>query len=194
MTVDEIVKEHRVNLTKSKVRDLLELYRYQPSLTKKLDGMVNAEFSIETLLEIVLWKTSRYPTLTAELLRQINSFNAIDSLRGRSLVQAKQTLRSLLEVKGIQLPMASTILRFRNPRIFQIIDKRVYAIVCGDEPIYPNKPPNKITDGYLTKSIDMYFAYLEKLRRIARRLTLDFKTIDRVLYQLHKELGYTIDP
>lgn len=193
MTIDEIVNEHGNNLTKSKVRALLKAYRYQPSLTEKLDGMVDSEFSIETLLEIVLWKTDRYPTLTMRLLRQINDVKTIVNLKGKSLVQAKRTLRSLLEAKGMQLPMASTILRFRNPHIFQIIDKRAYAIVCGDEPIYPSKPPYKLSNGYLTRSTDMYFAYLEKLHQIAKRLKMDFRTIDRVLYQLHKSLGYTID-
>ena len=46
-------------------------YKYQPQLTKKLDSHTG-EFSEQTLLEIALWKTNRYPTITPALLSDIN--------------------------------------------------------------------------------------------------------------------------
>ena len=64
-----------------KLRDLSDLtesfskadteYNYQPQLTKKLDSH-SGDFSEQTLLEIALWKTNRYPTITQDLLHNIN--------------------------------------------------------------------------------------------------------------------------
>ena len=45
--------------------------------------------------------------------------------------KADSFLENVLECKGIDLAMASTILRFRNPNVFQIIDKRAYRAVYG---------------------------------------------------------------
>ena len=89
--------------------------------------------------------------------------------------------------------MASTILRFLNPRIFQIIDARAYSVLLPDKPKYPTKP-RKITNTYIEKSISIYFEYLERICEISKSSPENFlfEEADRILYQLHIELGKKI--
>lgn len=46
-------------------------YKFQPLLTQKLDNHTG-DFTEMTMLEIVLWKTNRYPEFSRELLDEIN--------------------------------------------------------------------------------------------------------------------------
>jgi hypothetical protein len=54
-------------------RSLLDLYRYHPELTRKLDGLKAENFGRETLNEIVLWKLSRYPYVEPEVLQEMKT-------------------------------------------------------------------------------------------------------------------------
>ena len=62
----------------------------------------------------------------------INEINTISSWKVLNKEKTCEILTSLLKTKGVQLAMASTILRFRNPNIFQIIDQRVYRVINRD--------------------------------------------------------------
>src|SRR4051794_35320501 len=88
----------------------LKRYKYQPELTLKLDSIRTRDFSPETLYEIVLWKIGRFPELAPDVLTAVNK---LQDLAFEDLQSARPVLERLLRVKGIQLPMASTILRFR---------------------------------------------------------------------------------
>jgi len=81
---------------------------------------------------------------------------------------------------GIRLPMASTILRFRNPKIYQIIDQRVYRFICGEA------LPTLFS---IPKQITLYFEYLEKLKEVCENHKIPFGEADRILYQADKELN-----
>lgn len=113
------------NLTEAYRKATTE-YSYQPKLTKKLDSH-SGDFSEQTLLEIALWKTNRYPTITDDLLDDIN-----DLRKGYSEDKARKLLRKLLELKGFDLPMASTVLRFAVPDELQIIDQWVYRFITEE--------------------------------------------------------------
>ena len=81
---------------------------------------------------------------------------------------------------GIDLPMASTILRFRNPEVFPIIDKRAYRAIYNKKyPLYFTTPR--------TKKITIYFNYIDKLMEVCEMYKLDFKTVDRLFYQFDIE-------
>lgn len=62
----------------------------------------------------------------------INEINTISSWKVLNKEKTCEILTSLLKTKGVQLAMASTILGFRNPNIFQIIDQRVYRVINRD--------------------------------------------------------------
>jgi thermostable 8-oxoguanine DNA glycosylase len=150
-------------------------YKFQPKLTKELDNL-KGDFTEITLLEIVLWKTNRYPTITQDILADINELR-----KSYSEEKAKELLRKLLqkEIKGFDLPMASTVLRFACPNELQIIDQRVYRFIT------PGKDSLKIPHN-IEEKIDLYFKYIEQLHTICDGYKLEFKKIDRILYQLDK--------
>ena len=89
-------------------------------------------------------------------------------------------LNILLNTKGVDLPMASTILRFRNPRVFQIIDRHAYRAVYGKNyPIYIGSPNDR--------KIEKYFDYIDELITLCEQRELDFQSIDRLLYIFDKK-------
>ena len=150
-------------------------YKYQKKLTEKLDNY-KEEFTETTLLEIVLWKTNRYPSITPELLTAINDLRKVYSEE-----KARNLLKILLhkEHKGFDLPMASTVLRFACPEHLQIIDQRVYRFITPDEERL--KLPFNID-----KKINLYFIYIKNLKAVCEKYGIDFKESDRILYQLDK--------
>lgn len=73
--------------------------------------------------------------------------------------------------------MASTILRFRNPKIYQIIDQRVYRMIYGTA--------LKIKTN-LNDNIIQYLDYLTELRSVCDLYQIPFSKSDRILYEYDK--------
>jgi hypothetical protein len=118
--------------------------------------------------------------------------SALANLRPGEHRDANDLLRDLLHVNGIGLPMASTIFRFINPEVFQIVDDRAHRAIKpflpdGFKVRYPKtKPPidkKKRWQNYLKKSCDRYFAYLDTLRKHSSA-NFPFRMADRILYQV----------
>lgn len=151
-------------------------YMFQPDLTKKLDNHIG-DFTETTLLEIVLWKTNRYPAFTTSVLDEINNLR-----KSFTIDKAKQLLKKLLRLKGFDLPMASTVLRFACPDHLQIIDQRVYRFITADIHAF-KKPYND------DRKIEMYFDYLERLKEVCVKYNIPFYKADRIIYQLDKKLN-----
>ena len=128
--------------------DFLKDYTYQPKLTTKLDDLVGVSLTTELLNEIVLWKINRYVSLKGDQLQRID---ALSNLKPGEHGQAGSILEELLGAHSVDLPMASTFLRFRNPSVFQIIDRHAYRALYGrDYKLYTQTP--------LKKKIEVYFA------------------------------------
>ncbi|MCZ2339834.1 MAG: hypothetical protein LC127_16940 [Chitinophagales bacterium] len=108
----------------------LKDYKYQPKLTEKLEGL-SENFTQETINEIVRWKVNRYSELNPETLNLLNQIRMDD--KDIDVDLTKDLLRILLDTPGIRLPMASTILRFKNPNIYQIIDQRAYRFLRNED-------------------------------------------------------------
>lgn len=160
-------------------------FNYQPVLTEKLD-LINSDFNQETINEIILWKVNRYANISEETLKLLNSIkvsvNALDVELTRSI------LENLIKINGIGLPMATTILRFKNPNIYQIIDQRVFRIIYGKELKLSQSKSLK----QVNLNIDIYLKYLEDLSETCRDLKIPFNQGDRILYSLDKEVNSEI--
>lgn len=152
-------------------------YNYQIELTSKLDDLQN-DFTQEIINEIVLWKINRYSKPSNETLDLLNKITKNDDKLDEELT--RQVLKELLQTKGMKLAMASTVLRFKNPKVYQIIDQRVYRF------IYPNEDLTKITSN-IDKQIQIYLKYLSDLKEICISKNIDFTLSDRILYSLDKE-------
>lgn len=161
-------------------KQTFDSYNYQPLLTPQLDNL-NGNFDQNTINEIELWKVNRYAQLDKGT---INLLNPIDKNQQTSDLSIDQPLlRNLLKTKGVGLPMASTILRFKNPSVYQIIDQRVYRLLYGKELKIPSN---------IDKQIELYFKYLELLKSKCTQYNIDFSNSDRDLYQLDKKLNSEI--
>lgn len=76
--------------------------------------------------------------------------------------------------------MASTILRFKNSKIYQIIDQRVFRYISenGEELNGTTKIENQI---------EIYLNYLVRLRKICLEYKIQFEESDRILYLMDKK-------
>lgn len=163
---------YRGNLGKYEKR-----YKYQPDLTPRLDALPDEPFSQQTVYEIVLWKLNRYVRIP-EAVRE--SLHGLRTLRQNEHRKSEPVLLNLLECDGVDLPMASTFLRFQNAVAFQIIDKRAYRTVFGERyRVYPATPPHR--------KVSVYFKYLDSLIELAEYHRVPFSVLDRILYVFDKE-------
>ena len=156
----------------------LEKYNYQPRLTAKLDEL-NKDFDQEIINQIVLWKVNRFAEIDNETLILINSITQDSENLNENLTT--EILENLLTTNGIQLAMASTILRFKNPKIYQIIDQRVYRIIYGETlPKYFSS---------VEKQISLYLKYINDLKNVCDQRGINFELSDRIIYELDKEFN-----
>lgn len=150
-------------------------FDYQSKLTRRLD-ILSGDFDQSIINEIVLWKINRYAELNEPALILLNQLKK--RAKKINLELTKKVLEALLNTKGIKLPMASTILRFKNPKLYQIIDQRAFRFIYGIE----MKVPNKLDD-----QINLYLEYLSKLREVCTVYNIPFHHSDRILYSLDKK-------
>jgi len=170
-------QDHKGDLSK-----FLEDFTYQPNLTRKLDNLPDSPFSQEIINEIVLWKVNRYAQID-DLVR--SDLHTLRTLKAGEHGKGKKVLLQLLECSGVDLPMASTILRFQNANVFQIIDSHAYRAVLGEAyPLYSASSTKR--------KISTYFDYLDALHRLARSSTALFRDLDRILYIFDKEKNGTL--
>jgi thermostable 8-oxoguanine DNA glycosylase len=169
-----------------KIEDKRELHEedfkfdFNPDLTNELDN-IKGDFDENIINKIALWKLNRFPRLTDELIRRLNKIGYDEGHKE----EHKKLLIDLLGCSGVQLPMASTFLRFKNPKLFQIIDQHAYRLLTGDELSLPlsNSQSNK------EKICQFYFRYLEDLEKKCKELEIPFEKADRILYQADKRIN-----
>ncbi len=155
-------------------------YNYNTDLTFVLDD-IRTEFDQNVINAITLWKVNRYAYLDKHILKRLNTISNDLEIKE----EHKNLLSLLLGCKGVQLPMASTFLRFRNPMLFQIIDQRVYRLLTGCELVIPIGNTTNARE----RSCNLYFEYLERLRNKCRKLEIPFEKADRILYNADKRLN-----
>ena len=156
-----------------------EYYTYRSDLTARLDAFEGA-FSQSFINELVLWKVNRHVSVPAKLLSQL------DGLRKWKKGQhekARPLIADLLGTPGVRLPMASTFLRFANPDVFQIIDRHAYRAVYGKSFLADVKKKS------VQERIDLYFAYLVRLRKLCCDKSIRFREADRILFVFDRELN-----
>jgi hypothetical protein len=158
-------------------------YNYGGELTKRLDDLKSSDLDIRTLYEIILWKVNRFPEIDSEILEEVKALGDLSPNQDKSYEQAKPVLEKLLRIKGFRLPMASTLLRFINPNVFQIIDVRANRVIYGKRKTSIPNVTAKSSQKQIDKAIEYYFKYLNTLHRRSSP-EFPFHLADRLLYLL----------
>lgn len=76
----------------------------------------------------------------------------------------------MFNTQGVDLPIASTILRFQNPAVFQIIDRHAYRALYGR--VFP------LHTQTVLKKIEVYCVYLDDLHSLCDEKGMKFETVD----------------
>ncbi len=106
-----------------------------------------------------------------------NTEAAVVGATGRALAAVDEASRiaALLELEGVGVPTASTLLYFAFPDDYPILDVRALESL-GVKPrsTYP---------------VSFWLEYLEACRRLARDADVSIRTLDKALWQHSKELS-----
>lgn len=158
-------------------------FDYQTDLTLKLDNTTEL-FNQEIINEIVLWKVNRYASLDSDTLQILNELDPNSTVLDKD--KTKKILKILIQKKGIQLAMASTILRFKNKNIYQIIDQRVYRVIYKGKKLKLKTYPS---DKNLDEQVDLYIQYIKDLQDVCENLDIPFDKSDRILFMVDRRIN-----
>jgi hypothetical protein len=122
-------------------------------------------------IEVCGWKTVRSRRTVAA-----NSEPTVVDATGRALASADDEARrmsALLELAGVGVPTASTLLYFVHPEAYPILDVRALeSLGVKSRSVYP---------------VGFWLAYLTACRTLARRAGVTIRTLDKALWQHSKE-------
>ncbi len=147
-------------------------------------GLVAKPDDYSIIHEIVLWKLDREINIDFEQIEYLNSI--AKQIVSQDLFVAKKSeivdfVDDLIQNSdGIRIAMASTILHFYQPKIFPIIDTRAYRQAM-DKNLTPASGGSE------------YFDYCLKCFDICKNYGIPISDIDKVLYQIDINLGFTIN-
>lgn len=125
-------------------------------------------------IEACAWKTPRSRPRVAS-----NSRHLVRSRTGRALAATAESDRitALLELHGVGIPTASTLLYFAFPDDYPILDVRALeSLGVKSRSTYP---------------LSFWLEYLDACRELARRLGVSVRTLDKALWQYSKERSTT---
>ena len=126
-------------------------------------------------IEVCAWKTPRSRPKVAANLEPV-----VIATTGRALGASDEAERmaALLELGGVGVPTASTLLYVAFPQDYPILDVRALeSLGVKARSTYP---------------LSFWLAYLEACRTIARQTGVSLRTLDKALWQRSKELSETI--
>ena len=159
--------------------DNLEKYLKYYFLEDYLFNNVNNNFqkngylTPEEFFAIVIWKSNRAKT---NIRRGIEKSRKTIRTITSEVFQAKtpeQKLNTLISIPSIGIPMASAILTVCYPSDFTIADYRACTALkdFGEE-----------IAGNPTAKISVYFEYLERCKKLARKYNFTLRNFDRILW------------
>jgi len=129
-------------------------------------------YTREEFLQVCAWKTVRSRPKVAA-----NTEAAIVDATARSLAAGDEATRigALLELEGVGVPTASTLLYFAFPDDYPILDVRALeSLGVKSRSTYP---------------VGFWLEYLNACRELSRRAGVSLRTLDKALWQHSKELS-----
>ena len=177
------------NKGKMDFKKILERYSYadDKEIINRIKNSYgeNERENRDIINSIVLWKINRQVDIGTKLFIAIKNLNIVPSTIESDEKDIKKIVCDLLQVKGVKIAMASTILKMFHPETFPIIDQRAYRELMGEDlPDYYGVSANR-------KYAELYFQYIIECHSYNKNVcpNIKFDDIDKVLYQLDLEKG-----
>ncbi|MCX6261371.1 MAG: hypothetical protein NTY95_11165 [Bacteroidia bacterium] len=125
----------------------------------------------DDFLKIGRWKSPRpikyYESNSKSLIKKITTISFHTK-------HEKIKIEALTILKGCHYPLASVILHFKYPTLYPIIDFRALWSLWGME-------------HSITYTFELWWKYVEEIRKISKSCNLDCRTIDKALWKYSEE-------
>jgi hypothetical protein len=143
-----------------------------PALAVGAAARARGHYTRAEFVEICAWKTVRSRPKVAA-----NSEAAVVEVTGRALAESDEAARitTLLELHGVGMPTASTLLYFAFPDAYPILDVRALESLGVQSRSH--------------YSVTFWLEYLYACRRLAYDAGVSMRTLDKALWQHSKERG-----
>lgn len=148
-------------------------YSYRDDSEPRAAGAAAAargSYTREQFLEVCNWKAPR-----ARRGFSANSADQVEDATRRAFETEyeDECMDALLELGGVGVPIASTLLHFAFPKDYPILDVRALeALGCRARTVY---------------SVSFWLDYLYSCRDLAEIQIVDLRTLDKALWQWSKE-------
>ncbi len=142
-------------------------------------------FTIKELEVILAWKLEATKNFLATALRHLRSLpeGYVIDIVARALTNPDDlgAMLLLLDIKGIQEPIASAILMTSDPDRFTVIDRRAKRSLAalGELQTSPERGE--------------WLNYLESCRDLSRRTLVGLRAVDRALFWANGRIGFPSD-
>ena len=157
----------------SEIEALASRFGYQDDsrlLTVGAAARARSYYTRREFIDVCVWKTPRSRPRVAA-----NSRHAVMSRTAQALAATDESDRitSLLELQGVGVPTASTLLYFAFPDDYPILDVRALeSLGVRARSVYP---------------VSFWLEYLSTCRELARRHGISLRMLDKALWQHSKE-------
>lgn len=149
------------------------------NLISQLENVQQKDFFDENqFYNVVMWKTPRpkkhYLSNPKELIVEIS----------KKVLEAnsdEEKINLLLNLKGVSIAVASSLLTIINPKDYGIIDIRVWQLLH----LYGEIKTKPKGQGF---NVEDYKNYLFILRKYAKQFNLNVRDIERILFFHHKKI------
>lgn len=166
--VEELIEENLIDKEESGDQELidgLKQVREKGHLTK------------EEFIRICMWKSARPKQLYLS-----NSEEEIMSISKEVFSTESEELKIALltKLKGVSIPVASSILTLTNPQDYGVIDIRVWQILY----LYGEVNSKPSGQGF---NLNDWLTYLNKLREYAKKFNTSVRRIEISLFYYHRK-------
>ena len=147
-------------------------------LIKGLSSVKKRGFLTKDELEkICKWKAPR----TISIIRKNSKKNVIHiTKKAFSTKSERKNMELLTSLKGVSIPMASSILMLTNPYRYGVIDKRVWELLFKLK-IMKNNPKG------INFDFKQWYRYLIIIRYFSKKFRVKARDIERTLFFVHKK-------
>jgi hypothetical protein len=169
------LREFELQFSPNQIRALAARYEYDEDERVRAAGeaaRLRGHYTKGEFLVVCAWKTGRSKSKVAS-----NTEEEVERAT-RTAFEAPdeaQRMEALLELKGVGVPTASTLLHTAYPSDYPILDVRALESL-GHQ-------------GHSTYSVSYWLRYLDACRRLAREHGVTIRVLDKALWQLSKQRG-----